>query len=479
MDVTIVCADLADSPHSQHIQLGESNRKREPMSHRLLKNESWRALLALLAVCCLPAAAWAQAPFPVPVMLSETSSNNPTGPAGAPYDLTPFEADMILAFDNNGIARPEWPRPPVHDDTPCIVAAGNEASLNTCLDRPGEHIIIPAGDYTGPFTFDRSDQWIDMDNGAILRGGITMAGGADRVQITGGNFIRGSVQNAGVDDLLIKNVNMFLIDLETPNRNVFLTCVTGFNCARMAIVNTTCHATTACALTNHQPKGSSTSLIIANYDAWSEFVNGTGNDEYVSRLQNTDRVMIVDSHFRVYPTGKPSQRFHYGSTATLIANNIFESSGTGFTNFWIDTTAGGAELDDIDNMFILRNDFYQHDSSKTSDISIDDSVAGNGIDVVLVHLEGNVSYHANTASFTIGGSWNGIGQNCGGRVPCLRNINNTGRIVPGLTPIPFNAGADHSTQSAPTPSATAPAPTPEPTPTPTPPPSSTAVASCS
>ncbi len=373
------------------------------------------------------------------------NGNTPdAGPnAVTPYDLTPFEADMVLAFDDNGIARPQWPAPPVHDDTPCIVAAGDEASLNACLDTPGEHIIIPAGDYTGPFTIDQSDQWIDMDNGANLTGTIVMGGGAERIKITGGNFIGGTVQNAGVDDLLIDNVNMLLIDLVTPNRNNFLTCVTGFNCARMAIINTTCHATTACALTNSTPQGSSTSLIMANFDAWSEFVNGTGNDEYVSRLQNTDRVMIVDSHFRVYPTAKPPQRFHYGSTATLLVNNIFEGSGTGFTNFWIDTTAGGSEADDIDNMFILRNDFYQHDSTKIADINLDDSVPANGIDVVLVHLEDNVSHHINTDSFVIAGNWNGVGQDCGGRDPCLRNINNTGLIVPGLTLVPFDGGANH------------------------------------
>lgn len=414
------------------------------MSHRGPKSQSWLAWLALLVACCLSGAALAQTPFPAPVMLAEGSSPNPTVPGDVPYDLTPFEADMVLAFDDNGIQRPEWPAPPVYDDTPCMVSAGNEASLNGCLDRPGEHIIIPAGDYSGPFTFDRSDQWIDMADGAVLRGGITMAGGAERVRITGGNFIRGAVRNAGVNDLLINNVNMYLIDRDTPNRNHFLTCVTGFNCARMAIVNTTCHATTACALTNHEPKGSTTSLIMANFDAWSEFANGTGNDEYVSRLQNTDRVMIVDSHFRVYPTGKPPQRYHYGSTATLLVNNIFEGSGAGFTNFWIDTTAGLPEADDIDNMFILRNDFYQHDSTKVPDVNIDDSVPGNGIDVVLVHLEGNVSHHVNTASFVIGGNWNSTGQNCGGRNPCLRNINNTGLIVPGLTLVPFTGGADHS-----------------------------------
>ena len=224
---------------------------------------------------------------------------------------------------------------------------------------------------------------------------------------------------------------------------IVLTCLTGFNCARMAIVNSTCHATTACALTNHEPRGSSTSLIIANFDAWSEFVNGTGNDEYVSRLQNTDRVIIVDSHFRVYPTSKPPQRFHYGSTATLLVNNIFEGSGTGFTNFWIDTTAGLPEIDDIDNMFVLRNSFYQHSSRKISDVNIDDSFAGNGIDVILVHLEDNVSYHRNTASWLIGGNWNSAAQNCGGRDPCFRNINNRGVVVPDLALIPFTGGADH------------------------------------
>ena len=416
------------------------------MSHRLLKNESWRALLALLAAICLPAAACAQAPvsFIAPVLLPENLPNNPTGSTGEPYDLTPFEADMVLAFDDNGIARPEWPTPPTYDETPCIVTAGSEASLNACLDLSAKHIIIPAGNYTGPFTFDRSDQWIDMDNGAYLSGGITMTG-ANRVMVTGGNFIEGIVMNAGVNDLLINNVNMYLkSSIGTPNRNNFLTCTTGRTCARMAIINTTCHATTACILSPASPNGALTSLIVANFDAWSEFTpEGTGNAEYVSRLQSTDRVMMVDSHFRVYPTGKPPQRFHYGSTATLLANNIFEGSGAGFTNFWIDTTAGGQELNDIDNMFILRNDFYQHDSTKASDINIDDSVAGNGIDVVLVHLEDNVSYHINTASFTIGGIWNSIGQDCGGRDPCLRNINNTGVIVPGLTLIPFTAGANH------------------------------------
>ena len=410
------------------------------MSHRWPKDGSWPALLALLVACCLPAAALAQGAYPPPELLAEGA----TVPGGGPYDLTPYEADMVLAFDDNGVQRPEWPRPPVYDDTPCVVAAGSSSSLNACLDRPGEHIIVPAGNYSGPFTFDRSDQWIEMADGTVLIGGVTMGGGAERMQVTGGNIVRGRVQNAGVNDLLIDNVNMILIDRGTPNRNSFLTCVTGFNCARMAIVNSTCHATTACGLTNHAPRGGTSSLIVANFDAWSEFVNGTGNDEYVWRMQNTDRVMIVDSHFRVYPTGKPPQRYHYGSTATLLVNNVFEGSGQGFTNFWIDTTAGLDEQDDIDNMFILRNDFYQHGSRKISDINIDDSVAGNGIDVVLVHLEGNVSHHASTASWVIGGNWNGSGQNCGGRNPCLRNINNRGEVVPGLSLIPFTGGADHS-----------------------------------
>lgn len=419
------------------------------MSHRWPKSGAWPALLALVVVCCLPAAALAQVQYPMPVMLPEgftpppPPSPTPPPPGGAPYDLTPYEADIAMAFDANGVQRPEWPRPPVHDDTPCVVTAGNTASLNACLDRAGEHIIVPAGNYSGPFNVNRSDQWIDMDDAAVLIGGVTFGGGAERVRFTGGNVIRGRVQNAGVNDLLIDNVNMILIDRSSPNRNNFLTCVTGFNCARMAIVNTTCHATTACALTNHAPRGSSTSLIIANFDAWSEFVNGTGNDEYVSRLQNTDRVIIVDSHFRVYPTSKPPQRFHYGSTATLLVNNIFEGSGTGFTNFWIDTTAGLPEIDDIDNMFILRNAFYQHGPTKISDVNIDDSFSGNGIDVVLVHLEDNVSYHRSTASFTIGGNWNSSAQNCGGRNPCLRNINNRGEVVPGLTLVPFTGGADH------------------------------------
>ncbi len=414
------------------------------MSHRLLKNEYWPALVALLAAICLPDAAWAQTPFPAPVLLSETSSTDPTGPDGAPYDLTPFEADMVMAFDDHGISRPDWPTPPNLTGADCVVApAGNEAALNRCLDTGSRRVIVPAGEYVGNFTFDQPDMWIDLDNAAILRGTHGISESADRVKITGGVFTEGNFWNNGGDDVLIDNVNMYLIDEVVPNRYHFEPCSTGQICTRVAVINSTCESTTTCTLTPHTPFGAVTSLIFANFDAWSHFVNGTGNDEFVSRIQNSDRVLVVDSHYRTYPTPKPAQRFHHGSTATLLVNNIFEGSGDGFTNFWIDTTAGGPEHEDIDNMFILRNDFYQHSSTKRSDVNIDDSVAGNGIDVVLVHLEDNVSHHINTASFTIAGNWNGVGQNCGGRNPCLRNINNTGLIVPGLTLIPFTGGADH------------------------------------
>lgn len=421
------------------------------MSHRLLNTKCWPALSALLALMVLPAAAWAQsggaaAPFPIPVLLPETSSTAfppASGTELVPYDLTPFEADMGLAFDANGIARPEWPRPPVYDDTPCIVGAGNEASLNACLDRPGKHIIIPAGDYVGPFTVHQNDQWLEMSNGATMYGGLVTGRENSRIRITGGNIVAGSVSVLGTDDLLFDNVNFELV--RPGIRDGFTTCVNGTMCERVAVINSTCIATTACDITTPRPKGGMTSLIIANFDAWSRFDPGTpGNAEFVSRLQNTDRVMVVDSHFRVYPTSKPAQRFHYGSTATLVANNVFETNGTGFTSFWIDTSGGaGSEEDDIDNMFILRNSFYAHHPNKPMDVNIDDSTAGNGIDVILVHLEDNISYHINTASFRIAGNWNGVGQNCGNRAPCLRNINNTGVIVPGLRLIPFTAGADH------------------------------------
>jgi hypothetical protein len=368
-----------------------------------------------------------------------SSSNDLTG---APYDLTSFEADMVLTFDDNGIARPEWPMPPLYDDTPCNVMAGNEDSLNYCLDLSGKHIVIPAGDYVGPFTVDGNDQWLEMSNGATMHGGLVTGRDNSRIKITGGNIVAGSVWVLGTDDLLFDNVNFELV--RPGARDGLTTCGNGTTCTRVAIINSTCIATTACTLTTPAPLGATSSLIIANFDAWSRFDHGTpGNAEFVSRLQNTDRVMVIDSHFRVYPTAKPAQRFHYGSTATLVANNVFETSGTGFTSLWIDTTAGAGEEDDIDNMFILRNSFYAHHPTKPVDVIIDDSIAGNGIDVILVHVEDNVSYHIDTASFTFGGNWDSVGQDCGGREPCLRNINNTGQTVQGLTLVPFTAGADH------------------------------------
>ena len=398
------------------------------------------------------------------------------------YDISHIEASMRLTFDDNNLERPEWPAPPNVDEAPCMVTAGSTNSLLNCLRRQitAKRVIVPAGTYSLPqngFQIRSDDMWLDMDDNATLVGGMHVHD-ANRIKITGGNITRGEMVITNVDDFVMDNVNLWLEapggpvgtgPLGAGKRRGFLICqqfgANPTNCNRVAIINTTCISNITCALNSATMPGQGpgtygvNSLIFANYSAWARFDNGVTapNPEFVSRLQGTNRVLIVDSHYRTASKQrasgvgtpisindeKPAQRFHYGGIATLLANSKLETVGT-FTSIYVDTTAAADEhIDsfDIDNLFVIGNEIHSYADAfgttlKTSDISIDDSVQGAGSvnQITLVHLENNEAFHPVRSGFRVVGNWDGTGgqANCGGRDPCLRNINNTGVVVAGL-----------------------------------------------
>lgn len=460
-----------------------------------------RHLIKIIAMLSLIlfSSGWSPATLGGNGLTSQIVDPNPP-PVNPYYDISHIEAEMVLVFDDNGIERPTWPSAPNFDETPCMVTAGITNSLLFCLNQGGKHIIVPAGTYSLPqqgFQIRNDDQWLDMDDNTTLVGGMHVHD-ANRIKITGGNITRGEMVITNVDDFVMDNVNLWLEapggpvgtgPLGAGKRRGFLLCqqfgTNPTNCNRVAIINTTCISNLTCALNSATMPGQGpgtygvNSLIFANYSAWSRFDNGVTAPlpEFVSRLQGTNRVLIVDSHYRTASKQrasgvgtpisindeKPAQRFHYGGIATLLTTSKLETVGT-FTSIYVDTTANAAEhIDsfDIDNLFVMGNEIHSYADAfgvprKTSDISIDDSVPvggttipqpddrfGNPVpdifypnvnQITLVHLENNEAFHPVRSGFRVVGNWNGTGgqANCGGRDPCLRNINNTGVIVPGL-----------------------------------------------
>lgn len=346
-----------------------------------------------------------------------------------PYDLSGIETEMVLAFDDEGSARPSWPTEP-SGLTTCTVT--NATQLGTCLGTDNAHIDPDPGTYAGPFTISASNVHLEANSGDVtITGGLTINGTESIIHIEGVRFEGGQVRvSGGADDILWENVNLHLQDANGDN---FIMCdELGANgCQRHAIINSTCEASRYCGYVAYDQD--STDLIFANYDAHSNYIAGASNDELAVRIMTAYRVLIVDSHFRTDPTNKPPLRFHYGAGNILVVDSILDKGDGGFATLWIDTDAGLGEQDDLDDIFIIRTQFNQDTATKISDIDIDDSNPGNGIDVIYVYAHDNDAHHASSTAFSIPA------------VPAATTLDDGGNTgAADFTAFPaFTGGADH------------------------------------
>lgn len=236
------------------------------------------------------------------------------------YDIyaTDTQSRGFLPFALN------WPAAPTSLTTTVNVTAGSAASLTAALAVNNATINVPAGTYSGSFTVAGSDQYIALDDAAILTGAFTVnhTGVNARVVWDGGRI------NAPASNVAINNARDFVMRNVNVNVNDFTVSVGTQAARRCAFIHNTIYSQRTGFFTPGASafQDAQDIVIAGNYISGGMTVGNSGVESAI-RIQSADRVVIVDNRLRCGFDGqsvKHTIRSHYGTGNYWCRNNLTE-----------------------------------------------------------------------------------------------------------------------------------------------------------
>ena len=242
-------------------------------------------------------------------------------PSNGIYDLVANAIATPPAWVTDGTL--QWPTAPTTTSTATVNTA---AEFNAAASTSGTQITV-ASSFQGNISIPSGVTDIDviMDNSLTINGNLTIGGAsyAERIRWTGGNII----YNGTYDALLTvpRGRDMLFMDFfihGTGHGPHNLTAASQpFN--RVAFVNTTLRMTPTTGTDGWalymQPagylgNGQSSDLILANCKLQGTIQN--------NRIQDVDRVAIVDTALNGDNTSSNGNRFHYGCDYVFVCNSL-------------------------------------------------------------------------------------------------------------------------------------------------------------